>query len=142
MIVVYCRKTIALSKHFSYCLIDKLRNKIWVIGFFLMISQINLNCFKITGIKKQNAVIPIERIERFIPPWKTVRVFISSTFKDMHGERDLITRYVFPELRSWCFNYCVNIHEVDLRWGVTQKNAESAKLVLLSREYSSGIFSC
>ena len=107
-----------------------------------MISQINLNCFKITGIKKQNAVIPIERIERFIPPWKTVRVFISSTFKDMHGERDLITRYVFPELRSWCFNYCVNIHEVDLRWGVTQKNAESAKLVLLSREYSSGIFSC
>lgn len=71
-----------------------------------------------------------------------MRVFISSTFKDMHGERDLLTRYVFPELRSWCFNYCLNIHEVDLRWGVTQKNAESARLVLLSWEYGSGIFSC
>lgn len=87
-------------------------------------------------------VVPIERIERFIPPWKTVRVFISSTFKDMHGERDLLTRYVFPELRSWCFNYCLNVHEVDLRWGVTQKNVESARLVLLSWEYDSGIFSC
>jgi hypothetical protein len=25
-------------------------------------------------------------------------VFISSTFNDMHGERDILTRFVFPEL--------------------------------------------
>lgn len=30
--------------------------------------------------------------------WKTVRVFISSTFNDMHGERDVLTRNVFPAL--------------------------------------------
>jgi len=30
--------------------------------------------------------------------WRMVRVFISSTFLDMHGERDLLNRFVFPEL--------------------------------------------
>ena len=30
--------------------------------------------------------------------WRRVRVFISSTFLDMHGERDLLNRFVFPEL--------------------------------------------
>ena len=29
---------------------------------------------------------------------KTLRIFVSSTFKDMHGERNLMTRYIFPEL--------------------------------------------
>ena len=34
------------------------------------------------------------------PLWRTARVFISSTFRDMHGERDILTRFVFPELRE------------------------------------------
>jgi len=34
--------------------------------------------------------------------WKTVRVFISSTFRDMHAERDCLVRVVFPELRERC----------------------------------------
>ena len=29
--------------------------------------------------------------------WKTIRVFISSTFRDMHAERDHLVRVVFPE---------------------------------------------
>ena len=32
----------------------------------------------------------------------TIRVFISSTFRDMHAERDYLSRQVFPELRSRC----------------------------------------
>jgi hypothetical protein len=32
--------------------------------------------------------------------WKTVRVFISSTFRDMHAERDHLVTVVFPELRE------------------------------------------
>ena len=32
--------------------------------------------------------------------WRNARVFISSTFRDMHGERDYLTRYVFPELQE------------------------------------------
>ena len=32
--------------------------------------------------------------------WKTVRVFISSTFRDMQAERDHLVRFVFPKLRQ------------------------------------------
>lgn len=59
--------------------------------------------------------------------WRTVRVFISSTFRDMHGERDLLTRFVFPELRSRCLRYNISLYEVDLRWGVTESDARSHK---------------
>ena len=31
--------------------------------------------------------------------WKNVRLFISSTFRDMHAERDHLVTVVFPELR-------------------------------------------
>ena len=34
--------------------------------------------------------------------WKTVRVFISSTFRNMHAERDHLVKVVFPKLRQWC----------------------------------------
>ena len=33
------------------------------------------------------------------PDWQTLRVFISSTFRDMHGERAALTQRVFPALR-------------------------------------------
>jgi hypothetical protein len=33
---------------------------------------------------------------------KTVRVFISSTFGDMHAERDYLARGVFSELQASC----------------------------------------
>jgi telomerase protein component 1 len=61
------------------------------------------------------------------PKWRTVRVFISSTFKDMHGERDLLTRFVFPELRARAKLKFINVYEVDLRWGVTEKEMHSDK---------------
>ena len=59
--------------------------------------------------------------------WRTVRVFISSTFKDMHGERDLLTRYVFPELRARAHAHCIQLYEVDLRWGVTEEESRSER---------------
>lgn len=34
--------------------------------------------------------------------WQTVRVFISSTFRDMHAERDPLVKVIFPCLRQWC----------------------------------------
>ena len=52
--------------------------------------------------------------------WRTVRVFISSTFRDMHGERDLLTRFIFPELRARAHSKQIQLYEVDLRWGVTE----------------------
>jgi hypothetical protein len=32
--------------------------------------------------------------------WKTVSIFVSSTFDDMHAERDYLVKEVFPRLAS------------------------------------------
>ncbi len=59
--------------------------------------------------------------------WKTVRFFISSTFRDMHAERDYLVRIVFPRLREWCADHRIHIIDIDLRWGVTREEAENGK---------------
>jgi len=59
------------------------------------------------------------------------RVFISSTFLDMHAERDLLTRFVFPELRARAQHLFVNVRDVDLRWGVSQDDAQSRRSLSL-----------
>ncbi|MCD6333369.1 MAG: DUF4062 domain-containing protein, partial [Bacteroidales bacterium] len=59
--------------------------------------------------------------------WKTIRVFISSTFKDFHVERDHLIRFVFPELKEKCRKYRVNLIDMDLRWGVTEQDAQAGK---------------
>jgi len=55
--------------------------------------------------------------------WKTVRVFISSTFRDMHAERDHLVKTVFPALREQLAKYRVHLVDIDLRWGVTVEEA-------------------
>lgn len=45
-------------------------------------------------------------------------VFISSTFKDMQAERDLLHERIFPRLRKIIGEYGEDIQELDLRWGV------------------------
>ncbi|VDN33035.1 unnamed protein product [Dibothriocephalus latus] len=49
----------------------------------------------------------------------SVRVFVSSTFRDMSGERDLISGLVFPALRKQLskLDFPVHLNEIDLRWG-------------------------
>jgi hypothetical protein len=55
------------------------------------------------------------------PVEKTVRVFISSTFRDMHAERDHLVTVVFPELRERLERLGLELYDVDLRWGVPEK---------------------
>ncbi|XP_072359927.1 telomerase protein component 1-like [Scyliorhinus torazame] len=55
--------------------------------------------------------------------WRTVRVFVSSTFRDMRSERDLLVRSVFPELRARAARHFVRVQEVDLRWGITEEES-------------------
>lgn len=50
-------------------------------------------------------------------PWKTVRVFISSTFRDMHAERDHLVTVVFPELRERVEHLGLEFFDVDLCCG-------------------------
>src|SRR3990172_13120084 len=55
---------------------------------------------------------------------KTLRVFISSRFKDMNAERDVLLKNVFPRLREKAQAMGLFIREVDLRWGVTEEQAK------------------
>ena len=50
-----------------------------------------------------------------------IRVFISSTFHDMHGERDELARFVFPWLRKLGEGHGVHLDRVDLRWGIAKE---------------------
>ncbi len=61
-------------------------------------------------------------------PEKQVRVFVSSTFRDMHAERDHLVTVVFPELRERIEMLGLEFFDVDLRWGVPEKdvNGETA----------------
>lgn len=58
-------------------------------------------------------------------PFRNVRVFVSSTFRDMQAERDHLVRIVFPELRERLLPHRIHLIDIDLRWGVTREQAEN-----------------
>ena len=60
--------------------------------------------------------------------WTSVRVFISSTFNDMHGERDSFTRHVFPALNKKLISRRVRAVPLDLRWGLTAEDTSDSGL--------------
>ena len=47
-----------------------------------------------------------------------INIFLSSTFRDMHSERDYIKKYVIPQLRNELQPYGITIDITDLRWGI------------------------
>uniref|UniRef100_M3Z351 Telomerase associated protein 1 n=1 Tax=Mustela putorius furo TaxID=9669 RepID=M3Z351_MUSPF len=55
------------------------------------------------------------------PRWCSIRLFISSTFRDMHGERDLLLRSVLPALQARAAPHHISLHAIDLRWGITEE---------------------
>src|SRR5512132_2756205 len=63
--------------------------------------------------------------------WKTTRVFLSSTFRDMHAERDHLVKVVFPALREELDRFRVHLIDIDLRWGVTREQAENDQALAL-----------
>ena len=58
------------------------------------------------------------------PKDRVVRVFVSSTFRDMQAEREELGKFIFPELRKFCREREVEFIEVDLRWGVTEEQSQ------------------
>ena len=50
---------------------------------------------------------------------RVIRVFVSSTFRDMQAERDELVLKIFPQLRRLCEERGVTWGEIDLRWGLT-----------------------
>ena len=60
---------------------------------------------------------------------RTVRLFLSSTFRDFGEERDLLVRKVFPPLRARLKDRFVELVDVDLRWGITVEEAERGEVL-------------
>jgi len=62
---------------------------------------------------------------------RQIRVFISSTFRDMQEERNILIKKIFPQLRKLCEERAVTWTEVDLRWGITTEEASEGKVLPL-----------
>ena len=60
---------------------------------------------------------------------RTIRLFLSSTFRDFSEERDLLVRQVFPALRARLKERFVELVDVDLRWGITAEQAERGEVL-------------
>src|SRR5258708_4580255 len=54
---------------------------------------------------------------------RRLRVFISSTFRDMIEERDELMTHTWPALRQLCQERHVELVEVDLRWGIAEEQS-------------------
>jgi hypothetical protein len=65
---------------------------------------------------------------------RNIRVFISSTFRDMQAERDHLVNFIFPQLSRLCRSRGVTWGEVDLRWGVTDEQAAEGKVLPICLE--------
>ena len=48
--------------------------------------------------------------------WRTQPIFITSTFRDMHAERDHLRNVVFPALAERLESRRVRLEPIDLRW--------------------------
>jgi WD40 repeat protein len=62
--------------------------------------------------------------------WEKVHIFVSSTFNDMHAERDYLVKQVFPKLAEWCEKRKLRMVDIDLRWGVTEADATQNRNVV------------
>ena len=54
---------------------------------------------------------------------RRIKVFLSSTFKDMSKERDYLARNVFMELEAEALKRNVALNLLDLRWGITAEES-------------------
>lgn len=65
---------------------------------------------------------------------REIRVFLSSTFRDMDAERHYLVTRVFPEIRQICYQRMVNFSEIDLLWGITEEAAHNGRTVQICLE--------
>lgn len=63
-----------------------------------------------------------------MPP-NELRIFISSTFRDLQEEREYLVRKVFPDIRALCRERGIHFTEIDLRWGLTDEHVALGQVV-------------
>lgn len=60
---------------------------------------------------------------------RRIRVFLSSTFKDMSDERDFLAKTVFMELEAEALKRNVSLNLLDLRWGITAEESKKGSVI-------------
>lgn len=60
---------------------------------------------------------------------RAIRVFLSSTFQDLQAEREYLVKNTFPAISKIAHQRNVDFAVVDLRWGVTEAEAQEGKVV-------------
>jgi hypothetical protein len=50
--------------------------------------------------------------------WRTIKVYVSSTFSDMHGERQCIHNHVIPQVNAVLAKHKIRAEAIDLRHGM------------------------
>src|SRR6266568_4924751 len=63
-----------------------------------------------------------------------VRLFLSSTFRDLQPEREYLIKHVVPELRIRFRECGIELTEIDLRWGITNEETVGGRTVRLCLE--------
>lgn len=62
------------------------------------------------------------------------RLFVSSTFRDLMPERDQLVKKVFPRVRAAARERGVEFTEIDLRWGITDEETRTGKVLRICVE--------
>ncbi|HYM36735.1 MAG TPA: DUF4062 domain-containing protein, partial [Steroidobacteraceae bacterium] len=63
-----------------------------------------------------------------------LRIFLSSTFRDLMPEREQLIKKIFPKVRALCRERGVEFTEIDLRWGITEIEAHTRNTVRICLE--------
>ncbi len=58
-----------------------------------------------------------------------LRLFVSSTFRDMQEEREHLVKKIFPEIRALCRSRGIIFTEIDLRWGLTDEDVALGQVI-------------
>eukprot|EP00741_Cyanophora_paradoxa_P007455 tig00000128_g7210.t1 len=66
-----------------------------------------------------------QEVELKVSKTRVVRVFVSSTFRDMKEDRDALNAKCFPAMRALCAQRGLLFVSIDLRWGVTAADTEN-----------------
>lgn len=65
---------------------------------------------------------------------ETFRVFVSSTFKDLGVERNILQEEVFPYLKEFCRSRGHRFQAIDLRWGISEEASLSQQAMNICLE--------
>lgn len=60
---------------------------------------------------------------------RQIRIFVSSTFKDMNEVRSHLAINVFPYIRKQFIKKGINFSWIDLRWGITNEEAQAGLVI-------------